>query len=105
MGYPNRDKSIMQKLDKLLQTVGGIDERVREQDIRLQRQEERVSIANVSALPSASSSPKHEAQKKLPSFQDIRSDSRVQAEVDKCLQQYQNLSRVETGRQAILKSG
>ena len=45
-----RDNSISQKLDMLLDVVKGLDAKVQDQDARLQKQEERVSIANVSAL-------------------------------------------------------
>ena len=42
----------------MLDVVKGLDAKVQDQDARLQKQEERVSIANISALPSAHSSPK-----------------------------------------------
>ena len=40
-----KDKSINQKLDILLEVVKGLDAKVQDQDARLQKQEEQVSIA------------------------------------------------------------
>ena len=52
------DMSIANKLDKLLEVVKDIDGKLKEQEVRLQKQEERVSLNEISALPSAQSSPK-----------------------------------------------
>ena len=104
-----KDKSINQKLDILLEVVKGLDAKVQDQDARLQKQEERVSIANVSALPSAHSSPKKvsDQPEKLPSFEELKSNSKIQAEVDRRLQEYHNASRSEfSGKpNTVLKSG
>ena len=67
----------------------------------------------ISALPSAQSSPKvarNSATKdpaKLPSFEELKSDSRVQAEVDRRLREYQNISRGDNQGKpnTALKSG
>ena len=104
-----KDNSISQKLDMLLDVVKGLDAKVQDQDARLQKQEERVSIANVSALPSAHSSPKKatEQPEKLPSFEELKTNSKIQAEVDRRLQEYHNASRSEfSGKpNTVLKSG
>ena len=92
------DTSIANKLDRLLEVVKGMDGKLKEQEVRLQKQEERVSLNEISALPSAQSSPKvarNSAAKdpaRLPSFEELKSDSKVQAEVDKRLREYQNIS-------------
>ena len=80
-----KDNSISQKLDMLLDVVKGLDAKVQDQDARLLKQEERVSIANVSALPSAHSSPKKatDQSEKLPSFEELKTNSKIQAEVDR----------------------
>ena len=107
------DMSIANKLDKLLEVVKDMDGKLKEQELRLQKQEERVSLNEISALPSAQSSPKvaknSEAKDsaKLPSFEDLKSDSRVQAEVDKRLREYQHMSRGDSQGKpnTALKSG
>ena len=87
------DQSVSQKLDNLLAVVTALSERVSDQDDRIRRQEERVSAQDISVVPSASSSPKvsrNEPPKQpdvatkpdqLPSFEVLKSDSRIQAEV------------------------
>ena len=104
-----KDKSINQKLDILLEVVKALDAKVQDQDARLQKQQERVSIANVSALPSAHSSPKKvsDQPEKLLSFEELKSNSKIQAEVDRRLQEYHNASRSEfSGKpNTVLKSG
>ena len=102
-------KSISQKLDMLLEVVKGLDAKVQDQDVCLQKQEERVTIANVSALPSAHSSPKNipDQPETLPSEEELKTNSKIQAEVDRWLQEYHNASRSEfTGKpNTVLKSG
>ena len=103
-----RNTSIVQKLDLLLEVVNGLNTRIQEQDERLQKQEERVSLRDVSALPSAWSSPKAKTTPdRVPSFAVLKSDSKVQAEVDSHLQAYHNASRVDyTGKSnTAIKSG
>ena len=76
---------------------------IKEQEVRLQKQEERNSIGDISAVPSAQSSPRSQ---KLPSIQTLKEDARVQAEVERRLQEYQDISRTEfTGRLTSRKSG
>ena len=107
------DTSIANKLDKLLEVVKGMDGKLKEQEVRLQKQEERVSLNEISALPSAQSSPKVARNSvakdpaKLPSFEELKSDSRVQAEVDRRLREYQNISRGDNQGKpnTALKSG
>ena len=52
------DMTVNKKLDLLLEVVRGLDTKIQEQDVQIQKQEERVSLHDVSALPSAQSSPK-----------------------------------------------
>ena len=104
------DMTVNKKLDLLLEVVKGLDTKIQEQDVRIQKQEERVSLRDVSALPSAQSSPKQSKDlqpDKLPSFHELKGDSRIQAEVDKRLQAYQNASRAEfSGKSStVIKSG
>ena len=62
-------------------------------------------MSNLSAVPSAQSSPKSGAQKLL-SVQMLKEDARVQAEVERRLQEYQDISQTEfTGRPTSQKSG
>ena len=108
VGNEERNTSIAQKLDLLLEVVNGLNTRIQEQDERLQKQEERVSLRDVSALPSAHSSPKAKTTPdRVPSFEELKNDSKVQAEVDRRLQAYHNASRVDyTGKSnTAIKSG
>ena len=105
-----KDMTVNKKLDLLLEVVKGLDSKIQEQDVGLQKQEERVSIRDVSVLPSAHSSPKATKDldpEKLPSFQELKGDSKIQAEVDKPLQAYHNASRTDlTGKSnTAIKSG
>ena len=69
----------------LLEVVKGLDAKVQDQDVCLQKQEERVTIANVSALPSTHSSPKKipDQPETLPSEEELKMNSKIQAEVDR----------------------
>ena len=94
-----------QKLDSLLNAVKDMGAQLEDHDERLRKQEEKVSIQNISALPSAHSSPKATAtsvneppqskHERMPSFEALKTDSRIQAEVAKCLHEYQNASRTD----------
>ena len=106
----SQDLTVVRKLDQLLEVVKGLDTKIQEQDIRLQKQEERVSLRDVSALPSAQSSPKADKELqpgKMPSFQELKGDSKIQAEVDKRLRTYQNASRTDFHGKSntVIKSG
>ena len=79
----NRDTSVGQKLDTLLAFVQDMGEKLKEQDDRLGKQEERASIHDISVVPSTHSSPKQtkgEATQqpgtskpaKLPSFEALK---------------------------------
>ena len=69
----------------LLEVVKNLDAQIQGQDVRLQKQEERVSIANVSAPPSVHSSPKKSTDQpgKLNSFEELKTNSKIQAEVNR----------------------
>ena len=90
-----------------------MDGKLKEQEGRLQKQVERVSLNEISALPSAQSSPKAAKSSavkdpaKLPSFEDLKSESRVQVEFDRRLREYQNISRGDSQGKpnTALKSG
>ena len=75
----------------------------------MKRREEKTSISDLFAIPSAHSSPKamHLNVQKIPSLDEVKTDMWVQAEVEKRMQQYQNASRTEyLGRPtSTLKSG
>ena len=105
----SQDMSISQKLDVLMNAVQEMGSKIKEQDERLKRQEEKTSISDLSAVPSAHSSPKsmHSNVHKIPTLDEVKTDMRVQAEVEKRMQQYQNASRTEySGRPtSTLKSG
>ena len=105
----SQDMSISQKLDVLMNAVQEMGSKVKEQDERLKRPEEKTSISDSSALPSAHSSPKamHSNVQKIPSLDEVKTDMRVQAEVEKRMQQYQNASHTDySGRPtSTLKSG
>ena len=105
----SQDMSISQKLDVLMNAVQEMCSKMKEQDERLKRQEEKTSISDLSAVPSAHSSPKamHSNVQKIPSLDEVKTDMRVQAEVEKRMQQYQNASRTDySGRPtSTLNSG
>ena len=114
---------IAQKLYLLLNSVQTMNEQLQQQELRLCKKEERVSLNELSVVaPSAQSSPKSDKQSKLkssklpgdglrpaklPSFEDLKSESRIQAEVERHLQDYQHTSRTETTGKPVqsLKSG
>ena len=52
-----KDMTVDKKLYLLLQVVKELDTKIQEQDIQLRQKEKRVSLQDVSALPSAQSSP------------------------------------------------
>ena len=86
IGEQSQDLTVVTKLDQLLEVVKGLDTEIQEQDVRLQKQEERVSLCDVSALLSAQSSPKADKDlqpEKLSSFQELKGDSKIQADVYK----------------------
>ena len=97
-----KDMAVDKKLDLFLEVVKGLDSKIQKQDLRLQKQEERVSLRDVSVLPSAHSSPKAAKDldpEKLSSFHELKGDSKIQAEVHKHLQAYHNTSRTDfTGK-------
>ena len=90
-----KDSSINHKLDVLLEVMKSLDAKVQDEDACLQKREGCVSIANVSALPSAHSLPKKSTDQpeKLQSFEELKTNSKIQAEVDRQLQQYYNTPR------------
>ena len=99
----DQEMAISQKLDILIDVVANMGNQIKEQDAQLQKQEERPSIGDLSAVPSAQSSPKSQ---KLSSIQTLKVDAHVQAEVERRLQEYEALYRTEfTGRLTSRKSG
>ena len=89
----------------LLNAVKDMGAQLEDHGERLRKQEERVTIHNISALPSDRSSPKTTATsvteppqskpEKMPSFESLKTDSRIQAEVARRLHEYQNASRTD----------
>ena len=103
IGSNEPEMAISKKIDILIDVVANMGKQVKEQDMRLQQQEERSSIADLFVVPSAQSSPKSQ---KLPSIQTLKEDARAQAEVERRLQEYQDISRTEfAGRLTSRKSG
>ena len=92
-----RFKLLEDKMDKMMEMMVGFNE-------RLHKQEEK----SMSPVPSAHSSAVGEEDKgSLPSFQELKGDSRIQAEIRKRLHDYDYTSRLEhRGRLTdALKSG
>ena len=54
----DQEMPISQKLDILIDVVANMGNQIKEQDARLQKQEERSSIGDLYAVPSAQSFPK-----------------------------------------------
>ena len=82
----NRLVSVEAKLDKLLDTVASMEGRI-------QKQEERSRIRDLSPVPSAHSSARVEP--KLPSFEELKSDDKIQMKLLKRLHQYDYTTRNE----------
>ena len=113
----NQEATVSQKLDILLNAVKDMGAQLEDHSERLCKQEERVSIQNILALPLAHSSPKATARSvnespqskpdRMPSFEALKTDSHIQAEVAKHLHEYQNASSTDgIGKPlATLKSG
>ena len=102
---------VMEKLDTVLNRFQDLEK-------RLDKQEKRVNDLSELTYPSAHSSPKRKERKSsrhsrdshslggIPSMDYLREDSRVQAEVDRRLRQYENVSREEiAGTSTKFKSG
>ena len=91
-----RITALESKLDRVVDLVEGLGE-------RLQRQED---VSSISPVPSAHSSPHHK-RARVPSFEELRSDSHIQADVQKQLHTYDNVSRLDVkGRSTdVYKSG
>ena len=110
-----QDMTVGEKLDALLSVVSDMGLKLKDQDDRLRKQEEKASFHDMSMVPSAHSSPKHvkggatqqpgtPKPAKLPSFEALKSDSKIQAEVAKRLNEYQDASQIED-KSTSLKSG
>ena len=95
----NRIEQLEKKVDKLLDVMAGMDDRVK-------KQEARADVRDVSPIPSAHSSVR-DSNHLLPSFEELRSDEKIQAEVQRRLHQYDNVSRLESRGKVhdFLKSG
>ena len=68
-----RMEQLEQKVDKLLDVMAGMDDRVK-------KQEARTAVRDVSPIPSAHSSVR-DSNHLLPSFEELRSNEKIQAEV------------------------
>ena len=92
----DRMTALENKLDRVVDLMEGFGE-------RLQRQED---ARDLFPVPSAHSSPHHK-RARVPSFEELRSDSQIQAEVHKRLHAYDIVSRLDVkGRSAdVYKSG
>ena len=98
-GQESQEATVSQKLDLLLNAVKDIGAQLEDHGERLRKQEERVSIHNIPAhsLPKAAATsvtkPPQSKPDKMPSFEALKTDSRIQAEVARCLHEYQNASK------------
>ena len=110
----DQDSSMSRKLDNLLAVVQEMNGQLKDQEVRLRKQEEKVSVHKLSAVTSAQSSPKQHRfvegenprVKEVSSFEILKSDSRIQLEVARRLNEYQNASHVEIGKPTtVLNSG
>ena len=102
-GEDNKLFALEQKLDKLL-------DRVAVMEGRIDQQEQKSRLRELSPVPSAHSSlriQKGDSDPKLPTFDELRSDDKIQAEVQRRLHQYDHTSRLEAKGKAVdaLKSG
>ena len=102
-GEDNKLVALEQKLDKLLDTVAVMEGRI-------DQQEQKSRLRELSPVPSAHSSlriQKGDSDPKLPTFDELRSDDKIQAEVQRRLHQYDHTSRLEAKGKAAdaLKSG
>ena len=86
MNGSNRLGSVEAKLDKLLDTVASMDGRI-------QKQEERCQIRDLLPVPLAHSSVR--VDPKLPSFEELKSDDKIQMELQKRLHQHDYTTRNE----------
>ena len=104
-----KDSCLNQKLDILLGVVKGLDVKIQEQDVRLQKQEDQDSIANVSSfLQHKVCTKKMESSPdQLPSLEDLKSISYIQAERDKRIQESNNLyqNKFSGKPNTVIKSG
>ena len=82
----NRLGSVEAKLDKLLDVVASMEGHI-------QKQEERSQIRELSPVPPAHSSVR--VDPKLPSFEELKSDDKIQMELLKRLHQYDYTTRNE----------
>ena len=75
-----------EKLDKLVQTVGLLQE-------NMQKQNDWIQVRDISPVPSAHSSMKESpgSAQYLPSFEELRSDGKIQAELQKRLHHYDKI--------------
>ena len=98
MNGSNRLVSVEAKLDKLLDTVVSMEGRI-------QKQEESSQIRDLSPVPSAHSSVR--VDPKLPSFEELKSDDKIQMELQKRLHQYDYTTRneVKSKNSDAFKSG
>ena len=99
----NKLVALEQKLDKLLDTVAVMEGRINQQ-------EQTLRLRGLSPVPSAHSSlriHKGDSDHKLPTFDELCSDDKIQAEVQRRLHQYDHTSRLEAKGKAVdaLKSG
>ena len=82
----------------------GLDSKIQEQDVRLQKQEERVCTAVRAQLSKGNKGP---WPRETAIISRVKGNLKIQAEVDKCLQAYHNVSRTDfTGKSnTAIKSG
>ena len=87
-GKNSKQNALEAKMNKLLATVESMEG-------RLQKQEDRSRLRDMSPVPSAHSSVRIPGDQKLPTFDELRSDDRIQMEVQKRLHNYDHMTRAE----------
>ena len=89
------------KLDKILDSMAAIEDRVK-------KQEASRGARAISPVPSAHSSIRRldDSEVRLPTFEELKSDDRIQGEIQRKLHQYDNMARLDKGKSTdVFKSG
>ena len=95
-----RIDNLENKLDKILDSMAAIEDRVKKQEGRGARA--------ISPVPSAHSSLRRldDSEARLPTFEELKSDDRIQGKIQRKLHQYDNMARQDKGKSTdVFKSG
>ena len=89
------------KLDKILHSMAAIEDRVKKQEASRE-------VRAISPVPSAHSSLRKldDSEVRLPTFEELKSDDRIQGKIQQRLHQYDNMARQDKGKSTnVFKSG